>query len=598
MPRQACQDIMHSGGADRHLHSAGSRKLAPRCRPDRTNVQVYGRLRLETPAHRKYCSGSARYIVVLASWTASRCDLRLVLGLVKWNRLHMELDFPTLLAGPMTAAAEAQEADVSLSENLHIKLLDVRLGAYTPLALPPDWLPPRASRPPSHGTTFAFLVVENLKRSSNLHPRPPATPPETAKMSIENEACPSYSQFACIGSGFSAIGLGATLKRWHGITDVQFFERHDNLGGTWYANSYPGCACDVPSALYSFSFEPNPNWSRITPSNEELWAYLKRTSDKNDLTSKMTFGATVEQAVWIEERKRWRLQIRRNDGTTILHECQFLFSGVGHLTEPRELDAPGVETFQGDIFHSARWRSDVDLTDKKVVVIGNGCTACQIVPEIVQKTKHLTQIARSKHWVMPPIDAGNTKALQLLLNYMPGMMALQRFIIFCLTENSFRGFYMTSAGARFRKSRRAKAERYMRRTAPAKYHDMLIPEFEIGCKRRIFDSGYLKSLHEENLTLTNSPIEEVTEKGVRTRDGLVEADVVVLANGFTTNELLAGIDIVGRGGKTIPEHWGKFGGPEAYNCTSLNGFPNFFMVLGTFPLYPITLFPSPPHRYQ
>ena len=426
-------------------------------------------------------------------------------------------------------------------------------------------------------------------------------------MGFEDDVCSSYSQFACIGSGFSAIGLGATLKRWYGISDVQFFERDDNLGGTWYANSYPGnsrrapilaplaphpypladefplvgCACDVPSALYSFSFESNPNWTRILPSNKELWAYLKSVSDKYDLTRRMTFGATVERAQWLDQRKRWRLQIRRKDGTTFLHESHFLFSGVGQLTEPRELDAPGAETFEGPIFHSARWRKDVDLTDKKVVVIGNGCTASQIIPEIVGKTKHLTQIARSKHWVAPPIDAPNTKALQMTLKYIPGMMALQRFVIYCVTENSFRTFYMTESGTKFRRSRQAKAEKYMRQTAPEKYHDMLIPEWEIGCKRRIFDSGYLASLHAENITLTNSPIQEVTANGVVTKDGFVEADVIILANGFATNQYLSGVNIVGRDGKTMPDHWSQFGGPEAYNCTALNGFPNLFLILGT-----------------
>lgn len=336
----------------------------------------------------------------------------------------------------------------------------------------------------------------------------------------------------------------------------------------------------MPSALYSFSFEPNPNWSRVLPSSQELWAYLKRVSDKYDLTGRMTFGATVEKAVWIDERRRWRLQIRRSDDTTFFHECHFLFSGAGQLTEPRELDAPGVGTFKGPIFHSARWRRDVDLTDKRVVVIGNGCTASQIVPEIVGKTRHLTQIVRSKHWVVPHIDGKNAKAVQAVLKYVPGAMMLQRFIVFCVAENSFRGFYGTEAAARFRKHRQARAERYIRRTAPEKYHDMLIPDWEIGCKRRIFDSGYLASLHAENLTLTNSPIQEIAENGVRTKDGFIEADVIVMANGFSTNQYLAGVDIRGRGGKTISEHWEQFGGAEAYNCAALSGFPNFFFLLG------------------
>lgn len=342
-----------------------------------------------------------------------------------------------------------------------------------------------------------------------------------------------------------------------------------------------GCACDVPSALYSFSFESNPNWSRVLPSRDELWAYLKKVADKYGLTPKMTFGASVERCQWIEETKRWRLSIRRaEDDTVFVHESQFLFSGSGQLVNPRALDVPGVETFNGPIFHSSRWRNDVDLTDKKVVIIGNGCTAAQIVPSIVGKTKHLTQIARSKHWIMPPIDARAAKTMQMVLTYVPGAMTIQRFAVFCVTENSWRGFYMTKAAARFRQGRRKQAEAYMRATAPKKYHDLLIPDFEVGCKRRIFDSGYLSSLHAENLTLTDAKVLEVVPGGVRTTEGVIEADVIVLANGFATNRFLGDVDFVGRNGETLSEHWDSFGGAEAYNNVALSGFPNFFMLLG------------------
>lgn len=295
----------------------------------------------------------------------------------------------------------------------------------------------------------------------------------------------------------------------------------------------------------------------------------------------MTFGASVERCQWVEETKRWRLSIRRSQSDTVfVHEAQFLFSGSGQLVQPREIDVPGVETFNGPIFHSSRWRNDVDLTDKKVVIIGNGCTAAQIVPSIVEKTKHLTQVVRSKHWILPAIDAKTAKRLQLLLKYMPGALVLQRFIVFCVAENTWRGFYMTDAAAKLREGRRKSAETYMRSSAPEKYHDLLIPDFEIGCKRRIFDSGYLSSLHAQNLTLTDARILEIVPGGVRTTEGVIEADVIVLANGFATNRFLGDVEVIGRGGETIAEHWDSFGGAEAYNNTVLSGFPNFFMLLG------------------
>nr|RBQ85579.1 hypothetical protein FVER53263_10523 [Fusarium verticillioides] len=394
------------------------------------------------------------------------------------------------------------------------------------------------------------------------------------------ESTSSYSQFACIGAGFSGIALGVTLKRWYKITDIRFFERHSDLGGTWYANKYPGAACDVPSVLYSYSFEPNPNWSRVLPSQEELWKYQKHVADKYDLPSKMTFGVEVQKCQWIEQHKRWVLDVRDcKTGTMFQHECRFLFAGSGILVTPREIDVPGSEDFKGSIFHTSQWRSDVDVEGKNVVVIGNGCTAAQIVPSIVDKTKHLTQIVRAKHWMLPPIDGVYTDYMKSIFKYLPGTMMIQRLLIFLFAEIELKAVPMTTSAAKFRQKRRAYAEKFMRDTAPAKYHDLLIPDFEIGCKRRIYDSGYLASLHSKNLTLTNERALKIVENGVETDRGFVEADVIVLANGFSTNTFLEGVEVVGRD-ETLTQHWESFGGAEAYNCSAMSGFPNFFMLLG------------------
>ncbi|PHH87650.1 hypothetical protein CDD83_8594 [Cordyceps sp. RAO-2017] len=392
----------------------------------------------------------------------------------------------------------------------------------------------------------------------------------------------SYSQFACIGSGFSAIGLGATLKRWYGITDIRFFDRHADLGGTWHINTYPGCACDVPSILYSFSFAPNPKWTRVLASSAELWAYLRAVADDYDLPSKMTFGADVVRCEWLQASGRWRLHIRRlADGSLFQHESQFLFSGTGALVKPRHPDMPGIDSFRGPVFHAARWRSDVDLRGKRVALIGNGCTAAQIVPNIVDQTAHLTQFSRSKHWIIPPIDVPSPTTIQWLFKHVPGFMLLVRFIVFLLCENDLRGFYMSKAGAKYRTGSEARAVRYIRKTAPAKYHDLLIPDFEIGCKRRIFDPGYLQALHKPNISLSDNPIAQVLPDAIRTEDGTTtQADVIVLANGYATNQFMSGIEVVGRDGVTLEQHWSSFDGPEAYNSCALNEFPNFFMILG------------------
>uniref|UniRef100_L2GGI8 Dimethylaniline monooxygenase n=1 Tax=Colletotrichum fructicola (strain Nara gc5) TaxID=1213859 RepID=L2GGI8_COLFN len=336
----------------------------------------------------------------------------------------------------------------------------------------------------------------------------------------------SYSLFSCIGTGFAAIALGAQLKRWYGIEDIQFFERHSSLGGTWFINKYPGCACDVPSALYSISFAPNPDWTKVMPSHSELWEYLDKVARDYDL-----------------------------------------------------IDVPGVETFRGEVVHTGKWRP-IDLEGKKVIMFGNGCTASQVVPAIVHKTKSLTQVVRTKHWIMPSLDADVPPWVRLVLKWVPAVAWLQRLMIFCVAENSFRGFRMTDGGKKFRASQRKVSEDYMRAAAPAKYHDMLIPDFEVNCKRRIFDPGYLQSIHADNFDLTDEKVVEITPDGVRTANGFIEADVLIFATGYHTNQFAAGIDVRGRGGETLESRWEALGGEGAYNTTAMSGFPNFFFLLG------------------
>ncbi|KAL7947826.1 hypothetical protein V8C42DRAFT_351787 [Trichoderma barbatum] len=392
---------------------------------------------------------------------------------------------------------------------------------------------------------------------------------------------PTYSQFACIGTGFSGIALGCTIKRWYGVSDIRFFEKNSDLGGTWLVNQYPGCACDIPSLLYSLSFAPNPEWSSSLPSQQEIRQYLNKVAIQYGLRDKMTFDSTVERCEWIEQTGRWRITIRENaSDTTFVHESQFLFSAAGILVHPRKPDLPNIESFKGPVFHAAQWRHDIDLTDKKVAVIGNGCSAAQIVPAIKDQVKHVTQFARSKHWITAPLPIPNSKLFRWLFMNIPGFLSFCRLSIFLMCEKNMKGFFMTKAGAAHRSYATAMAEKYIKETAPEKYHDMLIPDFEIGCKRRVNDMGYLASLHSQSVTLRNDAIEEVTPTGIRSKDGFTEADVIVLATGFDSNSFCTNIGVVGRGGVTAEEHWNSLGGPGAYSSTSLSGFPNFFLILG------------------
>ncbi|PLN86438.1 monooxygenase [Aspergillus taichungensis] len=396
----------------------------------------------------------------------------------------------------------------------------------------------------------------------------------------EKEKNTSYSQVACIGAGLSAIALGASLKRWYKIDNIRFFERHEESGGTWAINSYPGCACDVPSALYSFSFALNPKWTKLMPSWEEIKAYQEEVAAKYSLRDKMHFRTEVVECTWQEDTARWLLVLRDlASGETFHHECQILISATGLLVQPRECDIPGAASFKGALFHSARWDHSVVLEGKRVVVVGNGCTGTQIVPAIVDKVASVTHVVRTKHWFVKAINGAYPRILLWIFRFIPFAMRLHRLHIFLLMEMAYRLFPNTKAAARLRQKTRNEAEAYIRKTAPEKYHDLLIPDFEIGCKRRIFDPMYLPTLHNEKVSLTKTDITAILPDGIQITDGFIPADIIVLATGFQTNKFLPYTQVHGRDG-TIQEHWQRFDGPGAYNCTALSGFPNFFMILG------------------
>ncbi|KAJ5364820.1 uncharacterized protein N7496_010533 [Penicillium cataractarum] len=402
-------------------------------------------------------------------------------------------------------------------------------------------------------------------------------------MASQSTEVPTYSQIACVGAGLSAVALGATLQRWYSLEDIRFFERHPTSGGTWYINTYPGCGCDVPSALYSLSFAQNPNWTKLMPSNTEIKEYVDDVVKTYNLLPKMTFGTEVVRSIWREDANRWLLYLRDlKTGREYTHECQILFAATGQLVEPRPCEIPGASDFKGSIFHSARWDHSVDLEGKNVVVIGNGCTAAQIVPALVKNggVKSLTQIVRTKHWIFQAPNFTYPKLLQWIFRYVPLAMRLHRFHIFLIAENDFRLFPMTKSAAKLREKRRKQVEKYMWQASPEKYHDLLIPDFDVGCKRRIFDPGYLESLHDDKVVLTDSKAERITAEGIETNKGFIPADVIVLATGFQTNKFIPYMDVVGRNGQNVSQHWSKYGGPAAYNCSALNGFPNFFMLLG------------------
>ncbi|RMZ80663.1 hypothetical protein DV738_g2678, partial [Chaetothyriales sp. CBS 135597] len=407
---------------------------------------------------------------------------------------------------------------------------------------------------------------------------------------------PYDSLVTCIGTGFSGICVGAQLKRWYNETDIVFFERQRSSGGTWWINTYPGIACDVPAPLYSLSFEQSASalvaMFEFTPLEDgigtqtliEIKKYLDDVAQKYNLPSKMRFSSDVQSSTWDPDRQVWVLTVLDMEtNRTYYHTTKILFASCGQLIRPNELDVPGLETFKGAAMHSARWRKDVDCTGKKVVVIGNGCTAAQIVPNLLKdaKPESVTQLVRSKHYVLPAPQLSYTGFLRWVLTYIPGALWLLRLLVFFGAEMSFPFFYTTPLANWYRRRATRRAKAYMRSKCPVELQDALIPNFELGCKRRIFDPGYLDSLHDPRVHVETRRATQVLPEGIRLSDGTVlEADVIVLANGFRTNYFLDSMKVTGENGKTVTDHWQQFGGAEAYNCSVLSGFPNFFIILG------------------
>ncbi|KAK4173933.1 putative monooxygenase [Triangularia setosa] len=431
-------------------------------------------------------------------------------------------------------------------------------------------------------------------------------------MTDSKEPAATYTQFACIGAGFSGIGLGATLKLKHNIADIRIFEREAKLGGTWHLNQYPGAACDIPSSLYTFSFAPCPSWTSTSlPTAPQIQSYLVSVATRFSLLpSKISFHSSVRQCEWLPAPiSRWRLAIFSHlTNTTSHHECQFLFSGTGVLFHPNTSSfssLPGATSFSGPVMHSARWDHSVDLTSKRIILFGNGCSASQIVPALLNRSNNpevvkpargdiakLTQFIHSKHYVIPSL--ADLFPLSLLK---PLPLSLQRLLCILIGELDFVAMRENTLGRWLRRKKTEQVKRYMTTSTPEKYHDLLIPDFEFGYKRRVYDPGYLRALHDERVELTGERVVEVLEKGVRTEGGrVVEGDVIVLATGFETNKFLEGVEVVGRDGGRLHEHWGegetdgesltgeKKGeggkGVGAYETVAVGGFPNFFMLAG------------------
>jgi cation diffusion facilitator CzcD-associated flavoprotein CzcO len=375
-----------------------------------------------------------------------------------------------------------------------------------------------------------------------------------------------------IGSGFAGLCIGIKLKE-AGIHDFVILERGDDVGGTWRDNHYPGAACDVPSNLYSFSFEPNPNWSRKFPTQPELYEYQRHCARKYGLLPHVRFHADVAQCRYDEAASTWTVHTR--DGRSFTGAV--LVSGVGGLSNPAYPSIPGLDTFAGPAFHSATWDHGVDLRGKRIAVIGSGASAIQFVPQIAPKAARLDYYQRTPPWVMPKPDRAMHAWEKQMFRLLPLTQRLYRAGVYCLLESRVLGF-TTFPGIMKLAERMGRMHIHSHVQDPEKRRQ-LTPTYRAGCKRILLANDYYQTMARDNVKIITDGIAEVRPNGVVTQDGtLREADVIVFGTGFKIQEMAPRGFFIGVGGRDLADVWA--GGAEAYLGTSVAGFPNMFMIVG------------------
>ncbi|KAI1423130.1 putative monooxygenase [Xylaria sp. FL1777] len=390
-----------------------------------------------------------------------------------------------------------------------------------------------------------------------------------------------------VGAGMSGLGLAVELIRQYGHRNFEIIEKSDHIGGTWWANSYPGCGVDVAGHYYSYSFSLNPDWSLKYPLQPEILNYYESVADKYAIKKHTKFQSIVTSAHWDESSGTWLVSVKNLENSeTYDRRCKILISAVGFLSHPNPCNFPGASSFQGRIFHTAEWDHSFDWKGKEIVVVGNGCSATQVVPAISQgdgAVKKVTQFARSAQWILERPNPQYSSLFRWTMRWVPLAMRTYRFLQYYGSDWDFKSFPIES-GAPIRKMYTDYFGEYIRRASPKKYHEFLIPKIEIGCKRRVMDTDYLECLHRDNVELVyKDPIEEVVENGVRTKSGrIVKADAIVLANGFQILKPLLTLNLRGENGITVADHWDKVseGSASAYFGTCLSGFPNLYIMMG------------------
>jgi cation diffusion facilitator CzcD-associated flavoprotein CzcO len=380
-----------------------------------------------------------------------------------------------------------------------------------------------------------------------------------------------HSRVAVIGAGFG--GIGASIKLAERGIDHVIFEKMDDVGGTWWANQYPGCRCDVPSHLYSFSFALNPEWSDTYSLQPEIHRYLRKVADDHGVIPRVRFNTTVHSARWDDDNRRWVLATSAGE-----HTADVLLTAHGFLSEPSIPDIEGMPSFRGQLMHSAQWDPSYDVTGKRVAVIGTGASAVQIVPRVHELAKQLHVFQRTPAWILPHRGRPVREWEKALYRKVPLAQKAVRSAVYYRGELLFLPALLKSK--RLELIKKMSLDHLEAQVPDPQLRARLTPTFEPGCKRLTPTNDYLPAIASVKTELVTDPIEEIVPEGIRTKDGRVrELDVIILATGFRVTDNTFPGCIVGKDGRSLRDVWdsGSMGG---YNGTTFSGFPNMFMLAG------------------
>lgn len=383
---------------------------------------------------------------------------------------------------------------------------------------------------------------------------------------------PRHIDTLIIGSGFA--GLGAAIKLTQaGKLDFLVLERGQDVGGTWRDNTYPGAACDVPSNLYSYSFAPNPEWTRSFSPQPEIYRYIQSVADKYGVRDRHIFGCDVLSAQWNNDTHQWNVRTTVGEFT-----AKIVITAAGALCEPSLPDIKGIGDFKGEIFHSAQWNHDANLDGKRVAVIGTGASAIQIVPQLAKKAAQLDVYQRTAPWILYRSDREYTKTERFAFRHVPGFQRLSRSLQYLLRETQVVGLAKAPI---FMKPIQIAAEFHLRRQIKdKKLRAKVRPNYQIGCKRMLISNNYYPALAQSNVDVVTDGIDEIKDNAVIAKDGTQrEVDAIVVATGFHVTDSPVFAAIIGKDGRSAAQVFDATG-QQGYKGSAIANFPNMFFLVG------------------